>query len=119
MGAAACAWIFAPAKPIGYNCPLRGGGCCPVTLRDWKSYTLTVLARQRKKILASMAFAILVYAIFLGIGDYNKLSQVLRDFPWGLLPFILFFSAFNYGLRFIKWQFYLRLVGVRGLAWSD
>jgi len=80
---------------------------------------LTVLERQRKKILGSIAFAVLVYAVFLGLGDYQKLSQVLQNFQWGLLPLILCFSAFNYTLRFFKWQFYLHLVGVRGLAWFD
>ena len=80
---------------------------------------MTVLARQRNKILGSMAFAILVYALFLGFNDYAKLSHVLQTFTWGLLPIILAFSAFNYALRFVKWQFYLHLVGVRGLGWVD
>jgi uncharacterized protein (TIRG00374 family) len=80
---------------------------------------LTVLARQRNKILGSVAFAILVYAIFLGLNDYNKLSQVLRSFTWGLLPIILAFSLFNYALRFLKWHFYLHLVGVRTIGWLD
>jgi glycosyltransferase 2 family protein len=80
---------------------------------------LSVLARQRNKILGSVAFAVLVYAIFLGLSDYTKLSQVLRNFAWGLIPVILFFSAFNYALRFLKWHFYLHLVGVRSIGWFD
>lgn len=80
---------------------------------------MTVLARQRKKILGSMAFAILVYAIFLSVSDYTKLAQVLRTFNWSLVPIILFFSTFNYALRFLKWQFYLRLVGVKTITWFD
>ncbi|HUS14012.1 MAG TPA: lysylphosphatidylglycerol synthase transmembrane domain-containing protein [Chloroflexia bacterium] len=80
---------------------------------------MTVLARQRNKILGSVAFAILVYAIFLGISDYTKLSRVLQTFQWSLLPLILFFSVFNYALRFLKWHFYLHLVGVRTIRWPD
>lgn len=80
---------------------------------------MTVLARQRNKILASVAFAVLVYAVFLGLSDYHKLTQVLQTFQWELLPIILFFSLLNYALRFVKWHFYLHIVGVRGLSWPD
>ncbi len=80
---------------------------------------MTVLARQRNKILGSVAFAVLVYALFLGLNDYGKLSKVLATFTWSLIPVILFFSAFNYTLRFLKWHFYLHVVGVRGIRWPD
>ncbi|MDQ2806321.1 MAG: flippase-like domain-containing protein [Chloroflexota bacterium] len=80
---------------------------------------MTVLARQRNKILGSVAFAVLVYAVFLGLNDYGKLSKVLATFSWSLLPIILAFSLFNYALRFLKWHFYLHVVGVRSIRWPD
>src|SRR3954452_6603529 len=45
--------------------------------------------------------------------------QVLRDFQWGLLPFILLFTLFNYALRFFKWDVYLRMIGATGVAKSN
>ena len=80
---------------------------------------MTVLARQRNKILGSVAFAVLVYAVILVFSDYSKLSKVLATFTWGLVPIILGFSLFNYALRFLKWHFYLHVVGVRGIRWPD
>jgi len=69
--------------------------------------------------LLSIVFAILVYAVLLLVSDYHKLIAVLRDFRWELIPLVLAFTLFNYGLRFLKWHYYLSLVGVRGLSWID
>ena len=80
---------------------------------------MTVLARQRNKILGSIVFAILVYAVFLGFNDFTRLSEVLRSFAWELFPLILLASLFNYALRFAKWHFYLHLVGVRNIRWPQ
>jgi uncharacterized protein (TIRG00374 family) len=78
-----------------------------------------VLEKHRNKILLSLLLAILVYAVLLLLSDYNKLTAVLRDFAWGLLPIILGFTLFHYALRFLKWDYYLHLVGVRNLGWFD
>ncbi|MGB2694005.1 MAG: lysylphosphatidylglycerol synthase transmembrane domain-containing protein, partial [Dehalococcoidia bacterium] len=43
----------------------------------------------------------------------------LSDFNWALLPLILVLTSMNYVLRFVKWEYYLRLIGVRGLRKSD
>jgi uncharacterized protein (TIRG00374 family) len=79
----------------------------------------SVLEKHRNKILLSLLLAIVVYAVLLLLSDYNKLTAVLRDFAWGLVPIILGFTLFNYALRFLKWHYYLRLVGVRDLGWLD
>jgi uncharacterized protein (TIRG00374 family) len=78
-----------------------------------------VLEKHRKKILLSFLFAILVYAALLLLSDLNRLGAVLHDFRWELVPIILCFTLFNYGLRFAKWHYYLGLVGVRNMSWAD
>ena len=78
-----------------------------------------MLEKHRNKILLSLLLAIAVYAALLLLSDYNKLIGVLRGFAWEWVPLILAFTLFNYALRFLKWHYYLLLVGVRGLGWLD
>jgi glycosyltransferase 2 family protein len=78
-----------------------------------------MLQKHRRKILLSLLLAILVYAALLLISDYEKLAAVLQDFRWELIPIILGLTLFNYGLRFVKWHYFLGLVGVRELSWFD
>ncbi len=80
---------------------------------------MTVIEKHRRKIILSLLLAILVYAVLLLISDYGKLATVLRSFRWELLPFILGLTLFNYGLRFVKWHYYLSLVGVRNMRWVE
>lgn len=78
-----------------------------------------MLDRHRGKILLSLALAVLVYAALLLLSDLNKLAAALRSFRWELVPIILALTIFNYLLRFIKWHYYLGVVGVHSLAWFD
>lgn len=74
------------------------------------------LANLRGKLLLSLAFGMAV-VLALGIyADFPKLARVLGRFEWALLPLILTLTLVNYGLRFLKWQFYLRVLGVPPLS---
>ena len=46
------------------------------------------------------------------VGDARQLSAALRDFDWWLAAPILALTLFNYALRFVKWELYLRRLGV-------
>ncbi len=53
------------------------------------------------------------------LSDAGALSRALRDFDWRLLPLVLLLTILNYSMRFIKWQYYLRLLGVSSLPRRD
>jgi uncharacterized protein (TIRG00374 family) len=72
----------------------------------------------RGKIVLSIVFGVLVIAALSLVADVRKLSATLSNFNWALLPAILGLTVFNYALRFAKWQYYLRLIGVRNLSTS-
>ena len=60
--------------------------------------------------------------VFAGLGvyaDINAMRQAVLRFPWELFIPILGLTFFNYVLRFGKWSFYLRCLGIRGLAMAD
>ena len=73
----------------------------------------------RGKLLLSLLLGIVVYAGVSFFVDYRDVGRSLSDFNWALLPLILVLSTMNYVFRFIKWQYYLRLIGVRGLRIGD
>jgi uncharacterized protein (TIRG00374 family) len=61
----------------------------------------------RTKVVLSLVFGLVVIAGVSFFADVPRLLQALRQFPWGLLPAILGLTLLNYGLRFVKWDYYL------------
>lgn len=58
-------------------------------------------------ILAILFFVIAVYS------DFNSVINSFQKFNWLLLPVLMMLSAGNYLIRFIKWEYYLRLLEIR------
>ncbi len=73
----------------------------------------------RGKLLISLLLGILVFAGLSFYADFRDVLHSLGDFNWALLPLILLLSSGNYVFRFVKWEYYLRLIGVRGLRKRD
>jgi hypothetical protein len=44
-------------------------------------------------------------------------GHALRNLHWSNLPLVLALTLANYGLRFLKWHYYVRVVGARSLPW--
>lgn len=65
----------------------------------------------RRKLLWSLLFGLLVGFGLALYGDLGRLSQRLTHFRWGYAPLILALTLLNYGLRFVKWHYYLRVIG--------
>lgn len=72
----------------------------------------------RRRILFGLAFGFLVIVVLLFLGDLRQVGQNLAAFRWSLLPLILAATLLNYGLRFIKWHYYLSRIGISGLPLS-
>ncbi len=52
-------------------------------------------------------------------GDVGAVGRELRRFPLLLVAPVLGLTVWNYGLRFLKWQYYLRVLGVSGISRAD
>lgn len=74
---------------------------------------MVAMARIRTKVLFSLAFGLVVIAGISFYADLPHLLQALRLFPWALLPAILALTLLNYGLRFVKWDYYLHCLHLR------
>jgi uncharacterized protein (TIRG00374 family) len=72
------------------------------------------------KLVASILLGLIVV---IGIGLFSDLRAVGRDFQtfqWALLPIILACTLLNYFLRWLKWDYYLRQLGIgHGVSRGD
>ncbi len=66
----------------------------------------------RTKVVLSLIFGVVVIAGVSFFADVPRLLQALKHFPWALLPAILGLTLLNYGLRFVKWHYYLHRLGL-------
>jgi uncharacterized protein (TIRG00374 family) len=77
------------------------------------------LARLRGRLLISLVLGALVFVGLSAYADFSAVLNGLGDFKWQYLPLVLCLSFTNYILRFFKWQYYLRTVGVRDFPARD
>ncbi len=74
----------------------------------------------RRSILISLALGLCV-AIALGlISDIRAVASSFGAFDWRVLPAVLGLTLFNYVLRWLKWDYYLRRMGMGdGVGYYD
>lgn len=68
-----------------------------------------------KKFIPAVVLAFAVLLVFAFVGDMQEMMETIRQFNWAIFPLVLLATLFNYGLRFIKWHYYLGQVGVKHL----
>ena len=72
------------------------------------------LEKIRGKLIISLVLGAIVFVGLSAYADFSAILQGLEAFRWKYLPIVLVLTAVNYGLRFLKWQFYLKTIGVEG-----
>jgi uncharacterized membrane protein YbhN (UPF0104 family) len=68
-----------------------------------------------RRLIPGLLLGFLVLLALALVGDLRQVSSRMLAFDWRLYPLVLVFTLFNYTLRFAKWHFYLRQLGVRTL----
>lgn len=72
---------------------------------------MSMLNNLRQKMLISMGVGLLVMLALSLYGDLPTMARTLGGFRWWYLPLILVLTLANYLLRFVKWHYYLGLIG--------
>jgi uncharacterized protein (TIRG00374 family) len=72
-----------------------------------------MLKNLRRNLLIGLALAVGLYFILGLYADFDDLLASLRGFNWYLLPVALALVMVNYIVRFIKWEYLLRVIDVR------
>jgi len=58
---------------------------------------------------------IVAVLVFLGLavyGDFEEVSQIVMDYPKHYFLIALILALVNYGVRFVRWAYYLKVLGV-------
>ena len=71
-----------------------------------------ITPRLRRRFALSLLFGLLVITALSFVGDAPRVLAAASRFQWAFVPAILALTTFNYLLRWVKWQYYLRLIGV-------
>ncbi|MBI5035658.1 MAG: flippase-like domain-containing protein [Chloroflexi bacterium] len=74
-----------------------------------------MLGQLRQKIILSLAFAALVYFALTLYGDAPKLADAFLGWDWRWLPVVILAVLANYGLRFMRWHYYLLVIGIHNV----
>ena len=77
-----------------------------------------LLQRFRRWLVWGLAIAVVLYvggSLYAGVGE---VGEVLAGFAWGLVVPVLCLTLLNYGLRFLKWHYFLGRLGVH-ISWRD
>ncbi|QBD78630.1 flippase-like domain-containing protein [Ktedonosporobacter rubrisoli] len=67
----------------------------------------------RLGIVFSLILAFIVMTAITLYADLPHMIEALAHFHWAYLPLILGFTLFNYFMRFVKWQYYLRYLKIK------
>lgn len=72
----------------------------------------------RRRLLTGLLLGFLVILVLALLSDIRQVGDHLANFSWRLIPLILGGTLFNYSLSFIKWHYYLSLIGIHNLHWQ-
>ena len=77
------------------------------------------IEKLRGRLLVSLLLGALVFVGLSAYADFNSVFESLGKFRWQYLPLVLGLTSLNYVLRFFKWEYYLRTIGVQGFSRRD
>lgn len=77
------------------------------------------LQKTTRKVIVVMLAAVAVYFVFALVSGFRELGGRLAGFAWWTFFAALALAFGNYILRFLKWEYYLRLLDIRGVKKSD
>lgn len=72
-----------------------------------------MLNKVKKKIFLSLALAGALYLGFTIYADFNQVVKAFSEFNWLLFPLLLILSFTNYIFRFLKWDYYLKILNIK------
>lgn len=72
-----------------------------------------------RKLVIAMLFGVAVYGVFVAWAGYRDIRASLQSFRWSAFALALGLASANYGLRFLKWEYYLARLEIRGIPKLD
>lgn len=76
---------------------------------------ITLSRDLTRRLILGLIFGFVVLLALVFLGDLRQVSEQVLAFRWSLFPLVIGMTLLNYTLRFFKWHFYIRQIGVRNL----
>ncbi len=80
---------------------------------------MVVRQRLTRGVIVAALLAIAVFALVVAWGDAPAVLAALSRFPPLLVVPVVGLTVWNYGLRWLRWNYYLRVLGVGGVSRSS
>lgn len=77
------------------------------------------MRRYQRLLVIGLGLGLLAFIAVTLLSDVQNLLRYALLFPWLIMLPVLALRVVNWAIRFGKWHFYLRLVGVRGISVRD
>jgi len=77
------------------------------------------MKRLVSRLVAGLVVGVAVYVGFSIWAGVGRVGEALRSFRWRYALLACLLAAANYGIRFLRWQYYLRRVGVHTVGARD
>ena len=71
------------------------------------------MERIKRNLVLALGLGVAVYLVLAIASGFGDLRDALGSFRWPLVPLIFGLIALSYVVRYVRWSFYLRLLGVR------
>jgi glycosyltransferase 2 family protein len=72
-------------------------------------------ASTASRMVPAILGGIALYGVFVVVSGLDEIREALRTFHWGMVPLALALAMGNYLLRFLKWEFYLKQLEIKGI----
>jgi glycosyltransferase 2 family protein len=77
------------------------------------------LKKTTRKVIVVMLVAVAVYFVFAVVSGLRELGGRLAGYAWWTFFAALALAFSNYVLRFLKWEYYLKILDIRGVKKGD
>lgn len=78
----------------------------------------TIVSRFRRGVLVGLALSAFVYLAYALATGAEEVLEALSRFRWSWLAPLLLLSLGNYGIRYLRWEYYLRRLSIR-IPWTS
>src|SRR5690606_170016 len=85
----------------------------PATARAQRS--LPPMKLNLHRILIVLLLGVALYGGFVVYAGFQTMAETLATFQWWTFAAAIGLASLNYAVRFLKWQYYLRLIGISGV----
>jgi uncharacterized protein (TIRG00374 family) len=77
------------------------------------------MSTAARRLVTALLLGVLLYGVAIVYTGLGAIYDTLGTFAWSAMLAAVALATANYLLRFFRWQYYLRLLDVRGVAWTD